>query len=380
MFSLKGPKTEIEEEKSKNLAILEQVLGKRIFKTTRTDPVNEHRKKSQQTDKRYSGKGPAVATATFNSVLTPRFDPTKEESKMYEIEDASTKKRKVNIDFDKLDQLEEQQKKKKKTKTKKEPATTALKTKDVQKDSSAAQNPANQIENYYEVSTNLKDTLAGGEDFSIGSFLGLSAFEEPSKAAAFANENATFEPISAEERKKLNQLRNPFKYDSSDDEEDTGRKTKWNDQDELFQEDGQGYGDDEMEAEEDRVQIKVAPRPQLLAAFSGFFFRPDDTRLKMDLFYAPELIEKARNGGKERSLAMMHGLSFRKRAAQKNLKSDEKFTKKRKMMRKMNKGKKGHRRNFRRNPRFNSDRNQQGNPKPTGEGPTSKPMKLAVSS
>lgn len=298
--------------------------------------MNEYRKKTAQTDSkgRHSVRqigGPA--STVFNSVLTPRFDPTKVESKIYEIEDH--RKRPVNIDFDELDRRDA-----KKAKKGKKEATVDGK-------SSKAQTPkpvtqpldCNLKENYYEVSSNLKDTLAGNEDFSLGAFLGLSAFEEPSKALKAVNEAATYEPISAEERKKLKKLHNPFKYDSSDDEDEgTVRRQKWNfDQ----AEDEGGYNEEEEDQYDDEaIQVKVTPSPPtLLSTFGGFFFTADDARLQQEHFYTRELIEAAQAKGKERSLAMMRALSFRKRAALKNVKSSEKFAKKRKILRQQRKGK-----------------------------------------
>lgn len=323
------PKTEIEEEKSKNLAILEQVLGKRIHSSKPVDAVSEFRKKVViDSSKRHS---PATPATIYNSVLTPRFDPTKTESKIYELESTESKKRKVNIDFDKLDQRDAAAGKK----TKIEP---------LPKPKGKPEKSADLNENYYEVNTNLKEIMTGAEDFSLGDFLGLSSnFEEPAKALDAVNKNATYEIISKEEKKKLKQLRNPFKYDSSDDEDDL--PGKWDPEKE----------DEEVEDDDDgpEIEVKVSavprpPHPLLSSSFGGFFFSADDARLKEELFYAPELIEKAKAAGKERSILMMRAFSLRKKAAQKNQKSCEKFAKKRKILRQNAKREraKRYRRNF----------------------------------
>lgn len=361
------------------MAILEDVLGKKFRHSKPVDPVTEFRKSKLQPNKRHSGQ----SYVAINSVLTPRFDPTKAESKIYEIPDNdSVTKRKVNIDFDELDRKEENDRKKKlKTNSTSQPETN----KDSPKKLPLL------TENYYEVSTNLKESLADGGEFSIGSLLGFGSVEEETvKAVIEANEKATYEPIKNADKKKMSMLRNPFKYDSSDEEDEAIERIKWGEQEEGSDaeeeeevvvdkdlEDGQMEPLDEEEEQEVKIKITPPPPPKFPTAFAGFFFKLNDPRLRDEdpAFYNPQLVEKIRANGKERSLVMMRALSLRKRAAMKNLKGDKKFAEKLKLKRKL-KGKAGlRRRGFH---RFNYSRNSNANPNRHANNVTNKPTATAT--
>ncbi|KAI2806474.1 nucleolar protein 8 [Blomia tropicalis] len=316
------PVNEIEEEKSKNIAILEQVLGKHIHSSKPIDPVSEYRNTNKNAKKLKHNQ-----TTLPASVLTPRFDPLKEESKVYEISNSSTlNKRKVNIDFDLLDQKEKESNKKAKTIVPSE--TEKL------------------VDNYYEVASNLKDTLAGTEGFSLGSFLGLNSQDEEQQyreSIATSNEKATFEPISKLEKKKLKTLKNPFKYDSSDEDDDLFERSKWNDMDfNDFKYDDNDVDNQDIQQKAKQKTTKVDNSIPILSEFK-FFMKPEDARLKVSpFFYSDELISKSRANGKQRSVEMMKALSFRRYAAQKNSKTTTKFIEKRKLLSRMGKGKRRH--------------------------------------
>ena len=320
------PKDEIEIERSKNLAILEEVLGKKIHHTEPIDPVIQFRKSKLTTDKL---KSYTIFSTTSTNILTPRFDPTKIESKELEIthDPQTLKNRKANIDFDELDRNEEKEFRKKRAKTEQ-----------LNKNIFQDKNKTEFTENYYEVNSNLKEIFTSTEDFCLGSFLGLGGHNLPDSVNE-ANNKATFEPIIDGAKKKLIKLmRNPFKYDSSDEED----QTRWegdNNEDYIVDETAI---EQQNQEKEDKVNIKITvPQP---LTFSGFFFKPNDPRLFENPFYSVELVKKVCENGQKRSEEMMKALSLRKRAALKNVKSDKKYVEKLKLKRNLMKDNKRKRR------------------------------------
>ncbi|GJQ76196.1 hypothetical protein Trydic_g1939 [Trypoxylus dichotomus] len=170
-----------EEEKQKELAILEEVLGKKLSKSKDID-----------VSKRKSTK----------SLGMVRFDPANPEHSKYVLKQE--------------DQVKEKPKKKKEL-----VSTTTIKE---------DERPVVSKKTFYEVEDNLKQALEQDKPFSLLSLFGANKQSDDHEASS--------EPIPIQEEKPFKaDDKNPFRYDSSDDnsenEDDSKRVRKEHDADEA---------------------------------------------------------------------------------------------------------------------------------------------------
>lgn len=248
-------------------------------------------RKPEQFDKKANKSTPV-------SLTTPRYDPTKEESKVYEVEnrEVDISRKKIRVDFDKVEEkLKQGQKAKNSAKL-------------VDKTSK---------ETFYEVSSGLKDAFTKKEeDFSFGSFFGMTSDEQAAQSQRqeqlkLANEQSTSTQLKTDQFRNPFES-NPFKYDSSDSEDEK-------------------RGAEKATTKKYR-KTKTIKFP---STFGGFFFAANDARFTQDPFYSEELVKKVNDTAAERQLNMTRAFSSRRRAAMKNLKTEKRNALKRRLKMRM---------------------------------------------
>ena len=247
---------EVLKEKEKNLQLLEEVLGKKLNPIIRTTDKKE--KKSNKNSK--------------NELFISRFDPKNEKSSEYEVKSSSPEKKsnkKVSFDQKVLEKEEE-------------------KEVEVSK------------EVYYEVSEALKESLTQKEEeFSLTQMFGTSSVDDSTDKKSSNDQNIQPFHEKLDNKRKTDNTRNPFKYDSSSEEEA-----------------------DEEVVVKTCSEDKVKPKPNLNGF--QFFFDKNDPRFDEDVFWSKELVEKARTNWKDRQIMIMRAMTVRKKSAKKNQKAKKK--------------------------------------------------------
>lgn len=193
--------------------------------------------------------------------------------------------KKIRVDFDKVEEKLQQGKK-----------TKLQRDKLVDKKSKTT---------FYEVSPGLKDAFAKEGEFKFTSFFGITHDEQAAtisreKQLKLANEQSTSTQLKSDKYRNPFE-KNPFKYDSSDSEDDQK----------------------EIEKTPDRKNQKIKSH-KFTSTFKGFSLEAEVNRLDSNPFYSKELIKKINDTSAERKLNMARAFAYRKRAAIKNLKAEKK--------------------------------------------------------
>ena len=307
-----GDEKDLTKEYSKNLSILEHVLGKQVQPPTREDMITEFRK--NQVSKK--------ASTSFSTVLAPRFDPLKEDSKRFELQNIPGKSdRKLNIDFDELDRRDEEAKK----------IEIERKRKANLKGPLRPSGQIDDVESFYEVNANLKDAFGDSGDFV---FDNLFQDKTEIRQDIHAQNEAAEEVILESKKKTFGKEKNPFKYDSSDEDDDEPEMEKG----EIAENESQPELKTKIEIlSQDKAPPTSGPgrkerKRTSVIEFTGFFFKKNDPRLEQATFWNEDLVKKAKDDSGNRRERMRIALGLRKKAAQKNVQLRKRIEKKRMLL------------------------------------------------